>query len=113
MIGWTLGRYLCARFLMTILAVFLLNSAMIYVVDLVELLRRSGNIIPPVPAATIAYLALLRAPSLSEQIIPFCVLFGTMGAFLILSRKLELLIARAIGVSVWGFLLPPIAIAAI
>ncbi|MBO0734632.1 MAG: LptF/LptG family permease, partial [Methylocapsa sp.] len=113
MIGWTLGRYLSMRFLTTILAVFLLNAAMIYVVDLIELLRRSGNIIPPVPAATIAYLALLRAPSLSEQIVPFCVLFGTMTAFLILSRKLELLVARAIGVSVWGFLLPPVAIAAV
>lgn len=44
---------------------------------------------------------------------PFSVLFGTMATFLILSRKLELLVARAVGVSVWGFLLPPLAIAAL
>jgi lipopolysaccharide export system permease protein len=92
--------------------VFILNSAMIYVVDLVELLRRSGNI-PGVSTSHIAYLALLRAPSSSEQILPFCVLFGAMATFLILSRKLELLIARAVGVSVWGFLLPPVAISAL
>jgi lipopolysaccharide export system permease protein len=111
MIGWTLARYLSLRFLLMISAVFVLNSAMIYVVDLVELLRRSGNIAGVSPSS-IAYLALLRAPSSSEQILPFCVLFGAMATFLMLSRKLELLIARAVGVSVWGFLLPSVAIAA-
>ncbi len=110
MIGWTLGRYLSARVLLMIAAVFAFNASMIYVVDFVELLRRSGYI-PAVSAGYIAYLSLLRAPSLSEQIMPFCVLFGTMAAFLILSRKLELLVARAAGLSAWGFLLPPLAIA--
>ncbi|HMF05508.1 MAG TPA: LPS export ABC transporter permease LptG [Methylocella sp.] len=111
MIGWTLARYLSLRFLLMMSAVFVLNTAMIYVVDLVELLRRSGNS-RGISAGYIAYLSLLRAPSLSEQILPFCVLFGAMATFLMLSRKLELLIARAVGVSVWGFLLPSVAIAA-
>jgi lipopolysaccharide export system permease protein len=44
---------------------------------------------------------------------PFCVLFGSMATFLLLSRKLELLVARAVGVSVWGLLAPPLAIAAL
>jgi len=112
MIGWTFARYLSARFLLIFAGVFVLNATMIYVVDLVELLRRSGNI-QEVSVAQIAYLALLRAPSSSEQILPFCVLFAGMATFLVLSRKLELLIARAVGVSVWGFLLPPVAIAAL
>ncbi|MGH6841605.1 MAG: LPS export ABC transporter permease LptG, partial [Methylocella sp.] len=107
---WTLGRYLSARFLLTIAAVFLMISGMIYVVDFVELLRRAGNI-AGVSAGAIAYLSFLRVPSASEQIMPFCVLFGTMATFVHLTRKLELLVARAVGVSVWGFLVPPIAIA--
>ncbi|HEX3496209.1 MAG TPA: LPS export ABC transporter permease LptG [Methylocella sp.] len=111
MIGWTLGRYLSARFLLTIAAVFLMISGMIYVVDFVELLRRAGNI-QGVSAGDIAYLSFLRVPSTSEQIMPFCVLFGTMATFVNLTRKLELLVARAVGVSVWGFLVPPLAIAA-
>jgi len=111
MIGWTLGRYLSARFLQTIAAVFLMISGMIYVVDFVELLRRAGNI-QGVSAGDIAYLSFLRVPSVSEQIIPFCVLFGTMATFVNLTRKLELLVARAAGVSAWGFLVPPLAIAA-
>ncbi|HUB63081.1 MAG TPA: LPS export ABC transporter permease LptG [Methylocella sp.] len=111
MIGWTLAFYLSGRFLRTIGAVFLMITGMIYVVDFVELLRRTGDI-PGVSAGYIAYFSLLRVPSVSEQIMPFCVLFGTMAAFLALTRTLELLVARAMGVSVWGFLVPPLAIAA-
>ena len=111
MIGWTLGRYLSARFLQTIAVVFLMISGMIYVVDYVELLRRAGNI-QGVSAGDIAYLSFLRVPSVAEQIMPFCVLFGTMATFVNLTRKLELLVARAVGVSAWGFLVPPLAIAA-
>jgi lipopolysaccharide export system permease protein len=110
MIGWTLGRYLSARFLLTIAAVFLMISGMLYVVDFVELLRRAGNI-QGVSAGDIAYLSFLRVPAVSEQIMPFCVLFGTMATFVILTRKLELLVTRAVGVSAWGFLVPPLAIA--
>ncbi|MGH6851659.1 MAG: LPS export ABC transporter permease LptG [Methylocella sp.] len=111
MIGWTLGRYLSARFLQTIAAVFLLISGTLYVVDFVELLRRAGNI-QNISAGDIAYLSLLRVPSASEQIMPFCVLFGTMATFVNLTRKLELLVARAVGVSAWGFLVPALTIAA-
>ena len=111
MIGWTLARYLSGRFMRTIVAVFLMISGMIYVVDFVELLRRTGDI-PGISAGYIAYFSFLRVPSVTEQIMPFCVLFGTMAAFLNLTRSLELLVARAVGVSVWGFLLPPLAIAA-
>ncbi|TPV99315.1 MAG: Lipopolysaccharide export system permease protein LptG [Beijerinckiaceae bacterium] len=111
MIGWTLARYLSVRFLQAIGAVFLMISGMIYVVDFVELLRRTSDI-PGVSAGYIAYFSFLRVPSVSEQIMPFCVLFGTMATFLNLTRSLELLVARAAGVSVWGFLVPPLAIAA-
>jgi lipopolysaccharide export system permease protein len=42
--------------------------------------------------------------------LPFAVLFGAMIAFLNLSRKLELVVARAAGVSVWQFMTPPILV---
>ncbi|WP_395666647.1 LPS export ABC transporter permease LptG [Methylocella sp.] len=112
MIGWTLGRYFSARFLAMILAVFATICGMVFVVDFVEMLRRTSNIADASTGA-VAALALLRAPAASEQLMPFCVLFGSMAAFLDLTRKLELLIARAVGVSVWGFLVPPVAIALI
>ena len=74
------------------------------------MLRRSNGM-PGVTAGFIAVLSLLRTPSVAEQILPFCVLFGTMAAFLDLSRKFELIVARAAGVSVWQFLVPPVSIA--
>ena len=110
MIGLTLGRYLSWRFLETILAVFAAISGLSYLIDFVELLRRAGNV-PGARATFVALLSLLRVPAVSEQILPFAVLFGTMAAFVNLSRKLELVVARASGVSVWGFLVPPLLIA--
>jgi len=86
MIGWTLARYLSVRFLQTIGAVFLMISGMIYVVDFIELLRRTGDI-PGISAGYIAYFSFLRVPSVSEQIMPFCVLFGTMATFLNLTAR--------------------------
>jgi lipopolysaccharide export system permease protein len=106
----TLGRYLTWRFFKTIAAVFFAIVGTVYVFDFVELLRRA-NSIPGVTPAHIAYLALLRTPTVAEQILPFCVLFGTMAAFIDLTRKLELIVARSAGVSVWQFLMPPVTIA--
>ena len=110
MIGLTLGRYLSSRFLRMILAVFATIFSLVFVIDFVELLRRTGNIVG-VTATKVAFLSFLRTPSVSEQVLPFCVLFGSMAVFLNLTRKLELLVARASGVSVWQFLAPPVMIA--
>ena len=110
MIGLTLGRYLSSRFFRMILAVFSTIFSLVFVIDFVELLRRTGNI-AGVTTSSVAFLSFLRTPSVSEQVLPFCVLFGSMAVFLNLTRKLELLVARASGVSVWQFLAPPIFIA--
>jgi len=110
LIGPTLGRYLSSRFLFMILAVFFTIFSMIYVVDLIELLRRSGNR-PGVTASYVAFLSFLRTPSVSEQVLPFCILFGTMATFVNLTRRLELLIARAAGISIWQLMTPPLGIA--
>lgn len=110
MIGLTLGRYLSSRFFRMILAVFATIFGLVFVIDFVELLRRTGNI-AGVTTSSVAFLSFLRTPAVSEQVLPFCVLFGSMAVFLNLTRKLELLVARASGVSVWQFLLPPVLIA--
>lgn len=110
MIGLTLGRYLSSRFLRMILTVFATIFSLVFVIDFVELLRRTGNI-AGITTAKVALLSFLRTPSVSEQVLPFCVLFGSMAVFLNLTRKLELLVARASGVSVWQFLAPPVLIA--
>lgn len=106
MVGWTLTRYLANRFALTILAVFASIFTLIYLVDFVEMLRRASGL-PAASASLVAYLCFLRVPAISEQVLPFAVLAGCMFAFVNLSRRLELVVARAAGVSVWQFLVPP------
>jgi lipopolysaccharide export system permease protein len=50
-------------------------------------------------------------PFLSIQIMPFAILLGGILAFWRLTRSSELIVARATGVSAWGFLLGPIVVA--
>ena len=111
MIGPTLSIYFASRFARTVIAVFSGVFLLIYVVDLVEMLRRSGDA-PKATALAMAGLSFLRTPTLAEQALPFAVLFGSMIAFLNLSRKLELVVARAAGVSVWQILTPPLVVIA-
>ena len=112
MIGRTFAMYLTRRFLRTIGLVFGAMFALIYLLDFVELLRRASDA-QGSSTAFIAFLSLLRVPAVCEQVLPFAVLFGAMAAFLGLSRKLELVVARAAGLSAWQFLLPPVLIVAL
>jgi lipopolysaccharide export system permease protein len=109
-VGLTLGRYISWRFLQSIGAVFLTVFGLIYLIDLVELIRRAGEGVQ-VTTMTLARLAFFRTPLIAEKVLPFAVLFGSLAAFLGLSRKLELVVARAAGVSVWQFGLPPLLVA--
>src|SRR5262249_45817013 len=54
---------------------------------------------------------LLRLPSFSELTLPFAVLIGSIGIFLMLSRTSELVVLRAAGISVWQFTLPAMLVA--
>lgn len=110
LIGATLGRYFSVRFTKTILAVFMTVFALVYTLDFVELMRRAGEA-EGASAGLMAQLALFRTPAVAEQIFPFAVLFGSMAALLQLSRKLELVVARAAGVSAWQFLQPGVFVA--
>ena len=108
----TLSLYVARRFTATILSGFAIIFALIYTVDLVEMLRRTGDA-PGANGVMLAYLSFLHTPIIAEQALPFAVLFGAMAAFLNLSRRLELIVARAAGVSAWQFLTPPILVVAL
>ncbi len=110
LIGATLGRYISLQFVRTILTVFLTVFGLVYTLDFVELMRRAGDA-EGASAALMARLALFRTPAVAEQVLPFAVLFGSMAALLQLSRKLELVVARAAGISAWQFLQPGVFVA--
>jgi lipopolysaccharide export system permease protein len=112
LIGATLGGYFSRQFLKTIFLVFATVFTLVYTLDFVELMRRAGDA-ENASAGLMAQLALFRTPVIAEQVMPFAVLFGSMAALLQLSRKLELVIARAAGVSAWQFLQPGLFVALI
>ncbi len=108
----TFARYVSWRFLTAILAVTALCVVLLFFADMIELLRRSGkDNASDISALPLVAIALLRLPSRSEIILPFTVLIGSIGAFLMLSRKSELIVARAAGMSVWQFIMPGIVVA--
>ena len=108
----TFARYVSWRFLMTILGVTALCVALLFFADMIELLRRSGKDDgASISASTLVAISLLRLPSRSEIILPFTVLIGSIGAFLVLSRKSELIVVRAAGMSAWQFIMPGVFVA--
>ncbi|MGL5736134.1 MAG: LptF/LptG family permease, partial [Beijerinckiaceae bacterium] len=74
-----------------VIGMFLTVLALIYTIDFVELMRRSGDV-PGIRASAIAQLTLYRTPAVAEQVLPFAILFGAMATMLGLSRKLELVV---------------------
>lgn len=106
----TLGRYFGRRFLLAVAVVFFSCVGLIALVDFLELTRRFGDR-PNTSFVSIAYLVLLRLPAYTEQLLPFAVLLGAMGTFLTFSRRLEFVIARSAGLSVWQFIGSAVALA--
>jgi lipopolysaccharide export system permease protein len=98
----TLGRYFGRRFLTAVAIVFFSCVGLIALVDFLEMTRRFGDR-PNTSFGGISYLVLLRLPAYTEQLLPFAVLLGAMGTFLTFSRRLEFVIARSAGLSVWQF----------
>jgi lipopolysaccharide export system permease protein len=97
-----LGRYFGYRFSVAVFGVFTTCVGLIAFADFFENTRRLGGR-AGVDFTDITLLVLLRLPSFTEQLLPFAVLLGAMGTFLTLSRQLEMVVARAAGMSVWQF----------
>jgi lipopolysaccharide export system permease protein len=106
----TLSIYLARQVALGIgIALFTL-AALALVIDVIELLRRaSGH--PEATFGVVLLLAGLHLPFLVQKLTPFAVLFGTMLCFVRLTRSHELVATRAMGVSVWQFLLPALLVA--
>ena len=105
MITRTLSRYFGLRFLNSVVGSFVGVVALAAMIDYVELMRRGADW-ANATAWLLAKISLYRVPQLTERIMPFTVLVGAMSCYLTLSRRLELVVARAAGVSAWQFVAP-------
>jgi lipopolysaccharide export system permease protein len=104
----TLGRYFAGRFVISALGVFLSIFLLLVLVDYIEMVRKTSGLVSA-SAVVVAETSLFRVPQLLEKMMPFCILIGAMTCYLALSRRLELVVARAAGVSAWQFIAPALA----
>ena len=106
----TLSLYITRVFALAVLSMLAALTGIVALFDFIELLRRSATK-ADAGFGLVAEIAGLRLPFVSMQILPFAVLLGGIIAFWRLTRSSELIVARASGVSAWGFLAAPVGCA--
>jgi len=100
-----LERYMLARTLGGVGSALAVITAVIVLVQFVDLSRQVG-VRADIGPGQLFGLTLLRAPSVIQILLPFVFLFGVIAAYVGLNRKSELVAMRAAGVSAWRFILP-------
>lgn len=101
--------YLGRQFLASFFGVFLLFVVLIFMIDTVELMRRGASK-AAVSFPVVLDMALLKLPHLTQEVLPFVALFGSMIAFWRLNRNNELVVIRSVGMSVWKFIMPALLV---
>ncbi len=81
--------------------------AVIYIFDIVELLRRSSRF-EDTTLSLIFMMGIYKLPEVGQMVFPFAILFSAMWTFWQLTKRHELVIIRSSGLSVWQFILPVI-----
>lgn len=109
-VSMTLGRYFGMKFLVAAMAIFTGVVFLVILLDSVELMRRTSSN-ENATLLLVLKLSLFRVPMMAERILPFCILVGAMSCYLGLSRRNELVVARAAGVSAWQFTAPAVIVA--
>ena len=107
--GRVLSVYIAVTFLRWIVGFFILGTAIIFLADAVELTRRTVDR-ETYDTGTVVLASFFKTPSLTEEFLPFAVLFGAIAAFLALNRRLELTVMRGAGVSAWQFIAPAVLV---
>jgi lipopolysaccharide export system permease protein len=109
-VGSLFSRYVAKRFVVASVSVFVGIFLLVVLIDYIEMTRRAANA-GNTPAIIVAVTSLSRVPLITERLLPFSVLVGAMMAYLNLSRRNELVIARAAGMSAWQFVMPAVGAA--
>lgn len=97
--------YVLGRTLLGVAIAFAVISAVVALIDFVELTRTLGGR-TELTFFDLLVLTLLKSPSVILSLLPFNFLFGSMAAFVGMNRRSELVAMRAAGVSAWRFITP-------
>lgn len=107
-----LSLYIARRFFAMLTLILLAVGTVALLAQYLEVLRRFGDD-EGFSALLGLRLAFMRVLILLDLTLPFAFLFGAIVSLIDLSRKLELVVARASGISVWGFLRGPLVVAVV
>ncbi len=102
----TLGLYLVRRLLQTLGLVMAVLFGVIYLIDLVETVRRFAD--SNATMAQIALLSALRTPVQLYEVLPLVMVLGSMFYFMSIARSSELVVIRASGRSALRLMIEPI-----
>lgn len=103
----TLFRYIIRHFLANFGVLLAVLLGLVFVFDVIELMRRAAGA-QNVPLNAVLGMAALKLPEVGQRIVPFGVLFGAIYTCWKLNKTSELVVIRAAGISVWQFLSPMI-----
>ena len=110
MIARRLSVYIARRFATTLAIILLAVATIALLAEYLDVLGRYSNE-QDFTALVGVKLAFMRVLVRLDIMLPFAFLFSAIVSLIDLSRKSELVVARASGVSVWGFLRGPLVVA--
>src|SRR5438552_16280852 len=96
-IGLTLAIYFAKRFAFMVLAIFLFLVLLIGTITYLEYLIRTIRAAQFI-AMQVLLLTAYRVPSICDDVLPFTTLLGSLAAFVIANRRLEVVSAPSAGV---------------
>jgi lipopolysaccharide export system permease protein len=98
-------RYVLRKTLGGLAAALAVVGVLVMLIAFVDISKNVGTR-AEVGFAELLFLTVLQAPATILVLTPFIFLFGTLGAFVGLNRRSELIAMRAAGVSAWRFIMP-------
>ena len=105
----TLSGYIARQYLMWYLGFLFGLVGVIVLVSTVDRLDRLAN--KDAPLTVVYEMVFLKLPFLSQEVMPFTLLFAGLACFWRLTRSHELVVTRAAGISVWQILIPVLGVA--
>lgn len=105
-----LSRYIGRNFLINSLFLLLMLLGLVYIFEVIELLRRSAGHAEATPALMFI-MGAFKVSKAGQKILPFAILFGAIYTCWKLNKTQELVVMRAAGLSAWQFLAPMVATA--
>ena len=100
-----LFRYILKHFVLIFFATLFALATVILLFDMIELLRESSKR-EAVAFLDLGVMALLKSPQMIHIILPFVTLIAGLIFLFRMDKSSELVVMRAVGLSVWNFTLP-------